>query len=132
MRLTLYKTILDDDTHFYTNDRREICQFLNNRNRYNDGYKPYTTNRINGVLYNNSTKRDGFVDIQKFYVNEYFKEYTDKYINNLLKKKNYTENSLNRVKNQYVAFINSIEINMRNNGAGDDAVAERLRQTTLM
>ena len=131
MRITLYKMTLDDDSVFYTNDRSEICDFLNKKNVGVDGYKPYTTNKINSVLYNNTKKTIGFKSIERFYVNEYYREYIDAYVNNLLLKKTYTDKSLARIKNQYLLFINDIEIALRNNGEGDDVVKERIHQTII-
>jgi ATP-dependent protease HslVU (ClpYQ) ATPase subunit len=131
MRITLYKMTLDDDSVFYTNDRSEICDFLNKKNVGVDGYKPYTTNKINSVLYNNTKKTIGFKTIERFYVNEYYQEYIDAYVNNLLLKKTYTDKSLARIKNQYLLFINDIEIALRNNGEGDDVVKERIHQTII-
>jgi ATP-dependent protease HslVU (ClpYQ) ATPase subunit len=122
---------LDDDSVFYTNDRSEICDFLNKKNVGVDGYKPYTTNKINSVLYNNTKKTIGFKTIERFYVNEYYQEYIDAYVNNLLLKKTYTDKSLARIKNQYLLFINDIEIALRNNGEGDDVVKERIHQTII-
>jgi len=131
MRLTLYKMILDDDTLFYTNDRSDLCDILNTRNAGIKRYKPYTINRINSVLYNNTKKTIGFKSIERHYANEYYSEYVDAYIKNLLLKKYYTIKSLARIKNQYVCFINGIEIALRNNGMGDADVKERIRQTFL-
>ena len=122
---------LDDDSVFYTNDRSEICDFLNKRNEGVENYRPYTTNKINSVLYNNTKKTIGFKTIERFYVNEYYREYIDAYVNNLLLKKQYTDKSLARIKNQYLLFINDIEIALRNNGEGDDVVKERIHQTII-
>ena len=55
----------------------------------------------------------------------------DAYVNNLLLKKQYTDKSLARIKNQYLLFINDIEIALRNNGEGDDVVKERIHQTII-
>jgi len=131
MRLTLYKTTMDDDSVFYTNDRSEICDVLNKRNVGVDGYKPYTTNKINSVLYNNTKKTIGFKTIQRYYVNDYYSDYIDAYVNNLLTKKQYTDKSLARIKNQYLLFINDIEIALRNNGEGDAVVKERINETII-
>jgi len=131
MRLTLYIMVLDDNSVFYTNDRRDICEFLNLRNAGIKRYNPYTLGRINSVLYNNTKKTVGFKTIERHYANEYYSEYVDEYIKNLLLKKYYTTNSLARIKNQYVCFINGIEVALRNNGLGDDAIKERIRQTFL-
>jgi ATP-dependent protease HslVU (ClpYQ) ATPase subunit len=131
MRITLYKMTLDDDSVFYTNDRSEICDFLNKKNVGVENYRPYTTNKINSVLYNNTKKTIGFKTIERFYVNEYYREYIDAYVNNLLLKKTYTDKSLARIKNQYLLFINDIEIALRNNGEGDDVVKERIHQTII-
>ena len=131
MRITLYKVVFDDDSVFYTNDRSEICDVLNKRNAGGDGYKPYTTNKINSVLYNNTKKTIGFKTIERFYVNEYYQVYIDAYVNNLLLKKQYTDKSLARIKNQYLLFINDIEIALRNNGEGDAVVKERIQQTII-
>ena len=131
MRITLYKVVFDDDSVFYTNDRSEICDVLNKRNAGGDGYKPYTTNKINSVLYNNTKKTIGFKTIERFYVNEYYQVYIDAYVNNLLLKKQYTDKSLARIKNQYLLFINDIEIALRNNGEGDAVVKERIKQTII-
>jgi len=131
MRITLYKVVFDDDSVFYTNDRSEICDVLNKRNAGGDGYKPYTTNKINSVLYNNTKKTIGFKTIERFYVNEYYQDYIDAYVNNLLLKKQYTDKSLARIKNQYLLFINDIEIALRNNGEGDAVVKERINQTII-
>ena len=122
---------LDDDSVFYTNDRSEICDFLNKKNAGVENYRPYTTNKINSVLYNNTKKTIGFKTIERFYVNEYYREYIDAYVNNLLLKKTYTDKSLARIKNQYLLFINDIEIALRNNGEGDDVVKERIHQTII-
>ena len=131
MRITLYKVVLNDDSVFYTNHRTEICDYLNKRNEGVENYRPYTTNKINSVLYNNTKKTIGFKSIERFYVNDYYQEYIDAYIDNLLLKKNYTEKSLRRIKNQYLMFINDIEIGLRNNGEGDAVVKERISQTLL-
>ena len=131
MRLTLYKTTMDDDSVFYTNDRSEICDVLNKRNEGVENYRPYTTNKINSVLYNNTKKTIGFKTIERFYVNEYYQVYIDAYVNNLLLKKQYTDKSLARIKNQYLLFINDIEIALRNNGEGDAVVKERINQTII-
>jgi len=132
MRLTLYKLITTDDKLFYCNDRRELIEFLNKKNHAVDGWEAYTINRINGVIYNNSSKNCGIKSLKRYYVNDYYKDYIDNYIVALLKKKHYTDKSLHRVKNQYVMFINGIEVSMRNNGMGDDAVRERITQTSIM
>tara|TARA_R110002049_G_scaffold69869_2_gene180815 strand:+ start:1404 stop:1805 length:402 start_codon:yes stop_codon:yes gene_type:complete len=129
MRLTLYKLITNDDKQFYCNDRREIINYLNNKNQAVDGWEPYTLNRINGVIYNNSSKNNDIKSLNRYYVNDYYKDYIDKYIIELLKKKHYTDKSLNRVRNQYVMFINGLEVSMRNNGLSDDDIKNRLTQT---
>lgn len=131
MRLTLYKLTLDDDSVFYTNKREDICDLLNKRNEGVDGYRPYTTNKINSVLYNNTKKTFGFKTITRHYVNEYYGDYVDAYINNLLLKKTYTDKSLARIKSQYLLFINDIEIGLRNNGESDDTVKARIGETII-
>ena len=131
MRITLYKVVFDDDSVFYTNDRSEICDVLNKRNEGVDGYKPYTINKINSVLYNNTKKTIGFKTIQRYYVSDYYQVYIDAYVNNLLTKKQYTDKSLKRIKNQYLLFINDIEIALRNNGEGDAVVKQRINETII-
>tara|TARA_R110000803_G_scaffold65958_1_gene127234 strand:+ start:66 stop:470 length:405 start_codon:yes stop_codon:yes gene_type:complete len=126
MKFSIYKIVHNDDTCYYTNDRRELIDTINNSNKDVDGFKEVNINTINGLLYNKSKQLRGIKSIERFDGQEYYKQYIDKYVEWLMEQHEYSPHTIKRFKNQFIKFINSIEISSRNNGDGDDVIRHRI------
>ena len=75
--------------------------------------------------------------IEKFDAMDYYKEYLDIYINNLIESgtkqnKSYTEATLRRFKYQFIQLLNAIELTARNAGETDDTIKHKINAIGLI
>jgi len=132
MKLSLYKIIHTNGEVFYTNDRRELINNINDANKDVADFHKVNINTINGLLYNKSKQTRGFREIQRYDAQEYFKEYLDVYVDSLMKKKDYAPQTILRFKNHFTSFINTIELDGRNSGQNDEQIRERINAVGLV
>jgi hypothetical protein len=136
MRTTLYKVVFPDKTQYYTNDRTDVIDAINNYHIDDEQFKPYNINTVNGILYNGNQKTRGVESIERFQVADYFQEYKDRYTKSLLENaerfnKDYSHHSIKRFQNHFLSFINNIEITGRNNGDSDETIHKRILDVGL-
>tara|TARA_B100000768_G_C11283661_1_gene380396 strand:- start:4901 stop:5305 length:405 start_codon:yes stop_codon:yes gene_type:complete len=132
MKLSLYKIIHNNGEVFYTNDRRELINNINDANKNDADFHKVNINTINGLLYNKSKQTRGFKEIHRYDAQEYFKDYLDVYVDGLMKKKDYAPQTILRFKNHFTSFINAIELEGRNSGQNDQQIRERINAVGLV
>ena len=137
MKLTIYKITFNVDKCYYTDSRENLVEAINEKNKTMDNYKPYKLGTINGIIYNKNKIMRGCKTIEKFDAMEYYKDYLDIYINNLIESgtkqnKSYTDGTIKRFKYQFIQLLNAIELNARNDGETDDTIKHKINAIGLI
>ena len=137
MKSTIYKIIMNDDKCYYTDNRHNLVQVINEVNKNDDKFKPYNINTINGILYNKNKIIRGVKSVERFDAMDYYKEYIDEYTEQLIKKaekqnKTYSPAVIKRFKQHFITLLNSIEFDGRNNGETDDAIKSKINAMGLI
>jgi len=137
MKLTIYKITFNDDECYYTDSRENLVEAVNEKNKTATNYKPYKLGTINGIIYNKNKIMRGCKTIEKFDAMEYYKEYLDIYINNLVangtkQNKSYTDSTIKRFKYQFIQLLNAIELNARNDGEDDAFIKHKINAIGLI
>lgn len=126
---TVFKITHNDDSIYYTTDRKDVVDNINNYHIDNTEFKKYTMGTINGVLYNKNKKVRGVKDVEAFNVRDFYKEYIDVYtskINRLPDAQRYSPLSIKRLQNNFITFINAEIIEMKNNNNTDEEIKEHI------
>ena len=137
MKSTIYKIVMNDDKCYYTDNRHNLVQVINEVNKNDDKFKPYNINTINGILYNKNKIIRGVKSVERFDAMDYYKEYIDEYTEQLIKKaekqnKTYSPAVIKRFKQHFITLLNSIEFDGRNNGETDDAIKSKINAMGLI
>tara|TARA_R110002153_G_scaffold179870_3_gene333317 strand:- start:91 stop:510 length:420 start_codon:yes stop_codon:yes gene_type:complete len=137
MKSTIYKTILKDNTCYFTDNRHNLVEYINEANKDIDGFKPYTINTINGILYCNNKIGRGAKSVEKFkahdYYSDYINEYTDQLIKNAEKRnKTYRPAVISRFQAHFITLLNAIEFDGRNSGETDDIIKNKINALGLI
>jgi len=137
MKSTIYKIIMNDDKCYYTDDRNNLVEVINEVNKDVADFKPYTINTINGILYNKNKVIRGVKSVERFDATDYYKEYIDEYTNQLINKaqkqnKTYSPAVVKRFQAHFITLLNAIEFDARNNGETDDAIKNKINAVGLI
>jgi hypothetical protein len=137
MKSTIYKIIMNDDKCYYTDDRNNLVEVINEVNKDVVDFKPYTINTINGILYNKNKVIRGVKSVERFDATDYYKEYIDEYTNQLINKaqkqnKTYSPAVVKRFQAHFITLLNAIEFDARNNGETDDAIKNKINAVGLI
>jgi len=137
MKSTIYKIIMNDDKCYYTDDRNNLVEVINEVNKDVADFKPYTINTINGILYNKNKVIRGVKSVERFDATDYYKEYIDEYTNQLINKaqkqnKTYSPAVIKRFQAHFITLLNAIEFDARNNGETDDAIKNKINAVGLI
>lgn len=128
----IFKITLDDDKIYYTADRNDVVNKINDFHKDDETFKKYNINTINGVLYNRQKSWRGVKNVERIAVRDFYKDYIDRYtekINKTLINKNgkqYTDQSLKRLQNLFIIFINAEIIPRMNDGETDDNIKQHI------
>ena len=135
----IFKLTLDDDTIYYTADRNDVVNKINDYHKDDETFKRYNINTINGVLYNKQKNwRGGIKNVERIGVRDFYKDYIDKYtkkINKTLINKNgkeYNEQSIKRLQNHFINFINMEILPQLNNGETYDNIKPQIYKMTML
>ncbi len=132
---TIFKITFTDDTIYYTADRNDVVNKINDFYKDDENFKPYTLGTINGVLYNNQKKVRGVNNVERFNVRDFYKDFIDKYTDKIVKNKNgkeYHEQSIKRLQNIFISFINMEILTAKNNGETDDKIKEHIYNMAML
>lgn len=137
MKSTIYKIIKNDDKCYYTDNRNNLVEVINDANKDNADFKPYTINTINGILYNQNKIIRGVKSVERFnaidYYDDYIKDYTEQLINKAQKQnKTYSPAVIKRFQAHFITLLNAIEFDARNNGETDDAIKNKINAVGLI
>ncbi len=137
MKLTIYKIIMNDDSCYFTDNRNNLVEVINNANKDVENYKPYTISTINGILYNGNKIIRGVKSVERFnaidYYNDYVNEYTEQLIKNAEKQnKHYSPSTIKRFQHQFITLLNAIEFNGRNSGESDEVIKNKINAIGLI
>ena len=132
---TIFKITFADDTTYYTADRIDVVNKINDFHKDDDTFKKYTIGTINGVLYNSQKNVRGVKNVERFNVRDFYKDYIDTYTEKINKNKNgknYNEQSIKRLQNHFISFINMEILTAKNNGETDDNIKENIYKIAML
>ena len=132
---TIFKITFTDDTTYYTADRIDVVNKINDFHKDDDAFKKYTIGTINGVLYNSQKNVRGVKNVERFNVRDFYKDYIDTYTEKINKNKNgknYNEQSIKRLQNHFISFINMEILTAKNNGETDDNIKENIYKIAML
>jgi hypothetical protein len=132
---TIFKITFTDDTTYYTADRIDVVNKINDFHKDDDTFKKYTIGTINGVLYNSQKNVRGVKNVERFNVRDFYKDYIDTYTEKINKNKNgknYNEQSIKRLQNHFISFINMEILTAKNNGETDDNIKENIYKIAML
>ena len=137
MKLTIYKITFNDGECYYTDSRENLVEAVNEKNKNTENYKPYKLGTINGIIYNKNKIMRGCKEIEKFNAMDYYKDYLDIYINNMIESgtkqnKSYTDSTIKRFKYQFIQLLNAIELTARNDGEDDAFIKHKINAIGLI
>ena len=137
MKLTIYKIILNDDKCYFTDNRKNLVQVINDANKDNENFKPYTISTINGILYNNNKIIRGVKSVERFNATDYYCDYVDTYTQQIIKNaekqnKTYSPDTIKRFQYQFIKLLNAIEFNGRNSGESDEVIKNKINAIGLI
>lgn len=132
---TIFKITFTDDRVYYTADRTDVVDKINEYHKDDEKFKQYTIGTINGVLYNNQKKVRGVKYVERFNVRDFYKEFIDRYTEKINQNKNgktYNEQSIKRLQNQFINFINMEILPAKNSGETDDTIKEHIYKVAML
>jgi len=131
--MMIYKLTFDDGKCFYTDDRHDMVDVINEKNKDDETFKKFKYSTIDGILYNRYKKyRGGIKSVEKFDAQTYYQQYIDTYIANLVENKakankTYSDGAIKRFKYHFITLLNAIEFEARNNGDTDEMVEHKIK-----
>jgi len=137
MKLTIYKIILNDDKCYFTDNRKNLVQVINDANKDTENFKPYTLSTINGILYNKNKIIRGVKSVERFNATDYYCDYVDTYTQQIIKNaekqnKTYSPDTIKRFQYQFIKLLNAIEFNGRNSGESDEVIKNKINAIGLI
>ena len=132
---TIFKITFPNDATYYSADRMDIVDKINEFHKDDENFKPYTINTINGVLYNKQKTTRGVNQVERLNVRDFYKDYIDKYTDKIHKNKagkQYNEQSIKRLQNHFIQFINMEILPAKNSGETDDNIKEHIYKVAML
>jgi len=132
---TIFKITFPNDTTYYSADRLDIVYKINNFHKDDENFKQYTINTINGVLYNKQKTIRGINQVERLNVRDFYKDYIDKYTDKIYKNKagkQYNEQSIKRLQNHFIQFINMEILPAKNSGETEDNIKEHIYKMAML
>jgi len=132
---TIFKITFTDNTIYFTTDRNDVVNKINDFNKDDVRFKKYTIGTINGVLYNKQKKVRGVKDVERFNAREFYKDYIENYttkIHNNTNGKVYHPQSIKRLQNHFIEFINMEILIAKNSGETDDNIKQHINKVAML
>ncbi len=122
MKKTIYiTTFADNEKKHYSNSIKSLCELFNNKFNTNK----YKRETIMHLIYRSGKNRLG-VKIERVCRDMFFQKYIDAYLNalqaNMIRYDEYHQESIKRMKNQYVMAIQDTLLDALNDGVDETSI----------
>ncbi len=131
----IYKITLSNEDIFYTSSREDLITIVNDYYSTNDNWKPYTIHSINNILYSKykNKKSRGVISIERFNADVFYEKYITAYLQTLEgRNKKYHEESVRRLKNQFVSYIDAVILKAKNNNENEAEIDMKINNIGLI
>ena len=131
----IYKITLSNNDVFYTSSRQHLITIVNDYHSTNESFKPYTIHTINNILYSKyeNKKSRGVISIERFNADIFYEKYITAYLHTLEgRNKKYHDESLRRLKNQFISYIDDVILKAKNNNENDAEIDMKINNIGLI
>lgn len=130
----VYKITITDDFIFHSSSRTDIIKKINNYYKNDITFKPYTKCILNNVLRVEGEIKyhRGLKSIEKFDMDTFYGAYIEAYMETLSNRNLTHKESVRRLKNTFVNYIDDVVITSLNNNESYDDINNKINIVGLI
>lgn len=128
----VYKITLTNDYIFYSSSRAEVIEKINNYYKDDTSFKPYTSFIFNNILGGKQSTHRGVKCIEMIESDTFYKAYIDAYLETLEARNLKHRESVRRLKNIFIKYIDNVVISSLNNNESYDDINYKVNSIGLI
>jgi len=128
----VYKITLTDYYIFYSSSRKEVIEKINSYYENDTSFKPYTSFIFNNILSGKTTSHRGVDCIEKFKYDTFYQAYIEAYLETLNYRNLTNKESVRRLKNTFVNYIDDVVISSLNNNESYEDINNKINIVGLI
>jgi len=128
----VYKITLTDYYIFYSSSRKEVIKKINEYHEKDASFKPYTSFIFNNILSGKTTSHRGVECIEYFESDTFYQAYIEAYLETLTHRNLTHKESVRRLKNTFVNYIDDVVISSLNNNESYEDINSKINIVGLI